>query len=133
MSAAAGPSGGLDDQVILEARDIKKHFPVSKGLLISKVTGWIKAVDGVSFKVHTGETLSEIAGRYKIKLTQLRDLNGIEGSRILVNNCGSKDGLEGDFIRVACRTVEDNDRLVEALMRIAKSTESGKIDAAQAR
>jgi len=56
-----------------------------------------------------------------------------EDSRILVNNCGSKDGLEGDFIRVACRTVEDNDRLVEALMRIAKSTESGKIDAAQAR
>ena len=34
--------------------------------------------------VRTGETLSEIAGRFKIKLTQLRDLNGIEGSRILV-------------------------------------------------
>jgi len=57
MTAAAGTSGGLDDQVVLEAQDIKKHFPVTKGLLISKVTGWIKAVDGVSFKVHTGETL----------------------------------------------------------------------------
>ena len=44
-------------QVILEARDLKKHFPVTKGLLFSKITGWIKAVDGVSFEVRVGETL----------------------------------------------------------------------------
>ena len=44
-------------QVLLEARDLKKHFPVTKGLLISKVTGWIKAVDGVSFQLRAGETL----------------------------------------------------------------------------
>ena len=44
-------------QVILEARDLKKHFPVTKGLLISKVTGHIKAVDGISFELRTGETL----------------------------------------------------------------------------
>ena len=56
-----------------------------------------------------------------------------EDSRILVNDCGSKDGLDRNFIRIACRTEEDNDRLLEALMRIAKYTESGKIDAVQAR
>ena len=42
---------------VLEARDLKKHFPVTKGVLISKVTGWIKAVDGVSFSIQPGETL----------------------------------------------------------------------------
>ena len=56
-----------------------------------------------------------------------------EDSRILVNNCGWKEGLEGDFIRVACRTGEDNDRLIEALKRLTRFTESGKIDAVQAR
>ena len=42
---------------ILEARDLKKHFPVTKGVLISKITGWIKAVDGISFSIQPGETL----------------------------------------------------------------------------
>ena len=46
-----------DGNVVLEAQDIKKHFPVTKGILISKVTGWIKAVDGVSFQLSAGETL----------------------------------------------------------------------------
>ena len=30
---------------------------MTKGLLVSKVTGWIKAVDGVSFQIRAGETL----------------------------------------------------------------------------
>jgi oligopeptide/dipeptide ABC transporter ATP-binding protein len=45
------------NEVLLEARDLKKHFPVTKGLLLSKVTGWIRAVDGVSFQLRAGETL----------------------------------------------------------------------------
>jgi histidinol-phosphate/aromatic aminotransferase/cobyric acid decarboxylase-like protein len=44
-----------------------------------------------------------------------------DDSRILVNNCGSKLGLDGNFIRGACRTDEDNNRLVEALLRIDES------------
>ena len=56
-----------------------------------------------------------------------------EDSRVLVNNCGSKEGLDGEFIRIACRTEEDNGRLVEAFMRLVKFTESGKLDAVQAR
>ena len=49
--------GRVNSEVLLEARDLKKHFPVTKGLLFSKVTGWIKAVDGISFQVRAGETL----------------------------------------------------------------------------
>ncbi|MDA0735168.1 MAG: dipeptide ABC transporter ATP-binding protein [Chloroflexi bacterium] len=45
------------NQVVLEAIDLKKHFPVSRGLLISRTVGWIKAVDGVSFQLHEGQTL----------------------------------------------------------------------------
>ena len=56
-----------------------------------------------------------------------------EDSRILVNDCGAKDGLDGNFIRIACRTEDDNNRLIEALKRITKFTESGKIEAIRAR
>ncbi len=48
---------GSDPEVLLEARDLKKWFPVTKGLLISRITGWIKAVDGLSFQIKAGETL----------------------------------------------------------------------------
>ncbi len=43
-----------------------------------------------------------------------------ERSRILVNNCGSKYGLDDHFIRIACRTDEENDWLVEVLKEMAQ-------------
>ncbi|MEV0587812.1 dipeptide ABC transporter ATP-binding protein [Nonomuraea sp. NPDC050310] len=41
---------------LLAARDLQKHFPVTKGLFQRQV-GAVKAVDGVSFEVFKGETL----------------------------------------------------------------------------
>ena len=48
---------GRDNRVLLEARGLRKYFPVTKGIVLSKVTAWIKAVDGISFEVRQGETL----------------------------------------------------------------------------
>ena len=45
---------------MLEAVNLKKYFPVTKGLLISKITGYIKAVDGISFQLRAGETLGVV-------------------------------------------------------------------------
>ncbi|HEV8095869.1 MAG TPA: dipeptide ABC transporter ATP-binding protein [Burkholderiales bacterium] len=42
-------------EVLLEVRDLVKHFPVSAGLRRPMVS--VKAVDGVSFTLHRGETL----------------------------------------------------------------------------
>jgi oligopeptide transport system ATP-binding protein len=47
----------VQSSALLEAQDLKKHFPVTKGVFLSRVTGWIKAVDGVSFQIRPGETL----------------------------------------------------------------------------
>ena len=41
---------------VLDVRDLKKHFPVRKGLL-RKTTGHVYAVDGVSFSIERGQTL----------------------------------------------------------------------------
>jgi oligopeptide/dipeptide ABC transporter ATP-binding protein len=41
---------------ILEVKDLKKHFPVRKGLL-RRTVGHVYAVDGISFSIGEGETL----------------------------------------------------------------------------
>jgi oligopeptide/dipeptide ABC transporter ATP-binding protein len=53
---AAPPRGFPVREPLLEVRDLKKHFPVGH-LLFGGVRGWVKAVDGVSFTIHSGETL----------------------------------------------------------------------------
>ncbi|GAB3909514.1 ABC transporter ATP-binding protein [Microbispora bryophytorum] len=42
---------------ILEVRDLVKHFPLTQGVVVKRQIGAIKAVDGVSFDLHRGETL----------------------------------------------------------------------------
>jgi oligopeptide/dipeptide ABC transporter ATP-binding protein len=44
-------------QKLLEIHDLKKHFPVTKGVVFQKAIGWVKAVDGVSYAIDHGETL----------------------------------------------------------------------------
>ncbi len=41
---------------LLSVRDLRKHFPIRKGVF-GQVRGQLKAVDGVSFDLHAGETL----------------------------------------------------------------------------
>ncbi len=43
--------------ILLEGRDLKKYYPVTKGLL-QRTIGWVRAVDGISFTVERGKTLS---------------------------------------------------------------------------
>jgi oligopeptide/dipeptide ABC transporter ATP-binding protein len=42
---------------LIEVRDLTKHFPITRGILIQHKVGAVKAVDGVSFDVNSGETL----------------------------------------------------------------------------
>ena len=42
--------------VLLEVKNLKKHFPIHRGVF-KKVVGYVKAVDGVSFSIRSGETL----------------------------------------------------------------------------
>lgn len=43
-------------QPLLEVKGLKKHFPISKSLL-GKPTGYVRAVNDISFSVYEGETL----------------------------------------------------------------------------
>ncbi len=45
-----------ESEILLEVKDLKKHFPIREGVF-RKVTGYVKAVDGVSFSIRSSETL----------------------------------------------------------------------------
>jgi oligopeptide transport system ATP-binding protein len=40
-------------EVILSAQNLVKHYPIRTGVM-RRVTGQVKAVDGVSFELHQG-------------------------------------------------------------------------------
>ncbi len=44
-------------EVLLEVRNLKKFFPVTKGAVFRRHVGDVKAVDDVSFTIHKGEAL----------------------------------------------------------------------------
>src|ERR1041384_1817429 len=42
---------------LLVVEDLKKHFPITRGIIFQKNVGSVKAVDGVNFTIKQGETL----------------------------------------------------------------------------
>jgi ABC-type oligopeptide transport system ATPase subunit len=42
---------------LVEVRDLVKHFPITRGIVLKRKIGAVRAVDGVSFAVGRGETL----------------------------------------------------------------------------
>jgi oligopeptide/dipeptide ABC transporter ATP-binding protein len=79
--ADRGTAGGALTEAVLEVRNLKKHFPVKKGLL-RKTVAHVYAVDGVSFTIDRGETLGLVGesgcgkttvGRTLLRLTEPTD------------------------------------------------------------
>ena len=71
-------SGMTSTTPLLQVRDLKKYFPIRKGLL-SRTVGHVKALDGISFDVRPGEVLGLVgesgcgkttAGRCILQLLQ---------------------------------------------------------------
>src|SRR5690348_3437282 len=67
----------------LEVRDLRKHFPIHKGLL-QRAAGTVYAVDGVSFTIKEGETLGLVGesgcGKSTVGRTVLRLLEPTDGT-----------------------------------------------------
>jgi len=47
----------MANEALIEVRDLKKYFPVTKGLVFQRTIGQVKAVDEINFSLRAGETL----------------------------------------------------------------------------
>ncbi|MFH2038519.1 MAG: ATP-binding cassette domain-containing protein, partial [Chloroflexota bacterium] len=46
-----------EKQILVSVRGLKKYFPITRGILIQREIGSVKAVDDISFDIYKGETL----------------------------------------------------------------------------
>ena len=95
---------------VIELVDYKVWFPIRKGVL-QRTVDFVKAVDGVSFKIAAGRTLALVgesgSGKTtvgKALLQLLRSQAKISGSALLHGQ--SLDELHGEALRTARRSVQ---------------------------
>jgi len=93
---------------VLQVQGLKKHFPVTKGMVWKTVIGHVQAVDGIDFSVARGETLAIVGesgcGKTTTAKLVLRLEEPTEG-KVLADG---KDvhALEGDALREYRTTVQ---------------------------
>ena len=70
--------------VLLDVRNLRKHFPVTRGLIFQRTVGHVKAVDEVSFTIRRGEALGLVGesgcGKTTVARCILKLLEPTEGS-----------------------------------------------------
>ncbi|MBV1849701.1 ABC transporter ATP-binding protein [Catellatospora tritici] len=94
--------------VVLETRDLVKHFPLTRGIVFKTKIGAVRAVDGINLQLHRGETLGVVGESGCGKSTLAKLLVGLEkptsGSIVVRGQDTSK--LGGEAMRRARRNIQ---------------------------
>src|SRR5713226_1389028 len=112
-AARSRPAGGPSASVpaLLEVRDLQKRFPIRRGLF-ARVSGWVRAVDGVSFSIRPGETLALVGESGSGKTTTGRCI-----LRLLEPTAGSVRFDGSDLLGLAPREMRRMRRQIQVVFQ----------------
>ena len=90
---------------LVDVRDLKMHFPLTRGIVLQRVVGYVRAVDGVSFSIERGRTLGLVgesgSGKTSIGRTIVRLYKPTGGQILFEDQDLAK--LEGEQLLPATR------------------------------
>ncbi len=96
------------NKTLLDIRDLKMHFPLTRGIIMQRVVGYVRAVDGVTFSIERGQTLGLVgesgSGKTTIGRTIIRLYKPTTGQILFGEQDLAK--LEGEAMRQMRRRVQ---------------------------
>lgn len=126
VAPAASPHSSPDEEPLLEVDELETHYPIRKGLLRREV-GRVRAVDGVSFDLYSGEALGLVGESGSGKSTTALSILQLEeqtGGEIRFDG-DPVDELSGDalqsFRRRAQLVVQDPNEAFSPRMTIGEA------------
>jgi len=96
------------NEVVLETKNLVKHFPITRGIIFQKKVGAVRAVDGVDLQLRRGETLGVVGESGCGKSTLAKLLVGLERPTSGSINVRGQDmtRLRGAELRRARRNIQ---------------------------
>ncbi len=96
------------NSTLVDIRDLKMYFPLTQGILLQRVVGYVRAVDGISFTIQRGQTLGLVgesgSGKTTIGRTIIRLYKPTEGSILFNGQDLAK--IEGEQLRQVRRQAQ---------------------------
>src|SRR2546426_12657346 len=95
-------------KTLVDIRDLKMYFPLTQGIVLQRVVGYVRAVDGVTFSIERGQTLGLVgesgSGKTTIGRTIVRLYKPTAGQILFGDQDLAK--LEGEAMRNMRRRVQ---------------------------
>jgi oligopeptide transport system ATP-binding protein len=95
-------------EVLVDVKGLKKHFPITSGIILQRQVGAVKAVDGIDFQVFKGETLGLVGesgcGKSTTGRTVLQLYKPTEGSVVFEGK--ELSTMPGDDLRKMRRRMQ---------------------------
>src|SRR5712692_7888850 len=95
-------------KTLVDVRDLKMYFPVTRGIVFQRVVGNVRAVDGISFSIERGQTMGLVgeggSGKTTIGRTIVRLYKPTAGQILFEDKDLAK--LDGEELRQVRQQVQ---------------------------